>query len=124
MRATPHLQYRAQGAGQNNNIWNDIPGDETTRVFKLRPREEGTLSVMSRGKCVESKEDWKYSNQVDVTVTEEILPMVTGVTLTANPTTVTGGTNVIFTLSVTKDADCTLVLQTVCEWQRVSSQPR
>ena len=106
------LQYRAQGAGQNNNIWNDIPGAESTRVFKLRPREEGTLSVLSRGKCVDAKEDWKYSNQVDVAVSEQILPIVSGVTLTADPNPVTGGVDVVLTLSVTKDADCTLELQT------------
>ena len=45
-----------------------------------------TLSVMARARCVDSHEDWKYSNQVEVAVIERILPTVTAVTLTANPT--------------------------------------
>ncbi len=43
---------------------------------------------MARGKCVGSNENWEYSAQVEVTVTDKILPEVTAVTLSANPTTV------------------------------------
>ncbi len=84
------LEYRAQGAGLNIS-WSNIPGVATTRIFELRPTQTNnqgtTLSVMARARCLESKEDWKYSDQVDVTVTERILPVVTAVTLTASPTT-------------------------------------
>ena len=43
------LQYRAEGAGVNIN-WANVPGTETTRIFVLQPRQEGTLSVMVGGK--------------------------------------------------------------------------
>ena len=110
------IEYRAQGAGLNVS-WADVPGIDTTRMFELRPTQTNstgtTLSVMARARCLESREDWKYSGQVDVTVTEEILPEVTGVTLTATPPCVKGGDPVVFTVSVTKETDCTLRVNTV-----------
>jgi len=110
------IEYRAQGAGLNVS-WSNVPGIDTTRIFELRPTQTSTvdytLSVMARARCLESKEDWKYSNQVDVAVTEKILPVVTGVTLTATPTSVVGGNPVVFTVSVTKETDCTLRVNTV-----------
>jgi hypothetical protein len=106
------LEVRSDGAGANQN-WLDVPGTDATRVFRLLPREIGTLNVLSRGKCVGSNEPWEYSAPVKVTVTEEILPMVTGVTVTVTPTTVVGGNPVVFTVSVTKETDCTLRVNTV-----------
>jgi len=109
------LEYRAEGAGMER-IWVPVPGTETTRIFVLQPRQEGTLSVMARGKCTGANEDWKYSNQVDVTVTAVVVPTVvqptvTAVTLTAGPTTVFPGNPVTFTLGATKTSDCTLSLK-------------
>jgi hypothetical protein len=118
------LEYRAQGAGLHVS-WSNIPGIDTTRIFELKPFETtlggSTLSVMARARCLESKEDWKYSEQVDVLVTEVILPVVTGVTLTATPTSVLGGTPVVFTVSVTKDSNCTLRVNTIVNGNRYTN---
>lgn len=104
------LQYRAEGAGVNIN-WTNVPGTETTRVFGIRPNSEGVMSVIARGKCDGAKEDWKYSNQVDVTVTALAKPTVTSVSLSANPTTVVKNNAVTFTLGATKAEGCTLRLK-------------
>lgn len=104
------LEYRAQGAGVDID-WRTIPGTETTRLFEVRPRAEGIMSVMARGMCEGSKEDWKYSNRVDVTVTEAALPTVSAVTLTANPTSVVKNNPVTFNLNATKLTGCTLRLK-------------
>lgn len=104
------LEYRAQGAGVDID-WRSIPGTETTRIFEVRPRGEGIMSVMARGKCNESKEDWKYSNRVDVTVTAEALPTVSSVTLTASPASVVAGSNVTFSLGVARTETCNLALR-------------
>ena len=109
------LEYRAEGAGLDA-FWYSVPGDGPTRVFVLEPRMVEPFSVVARGKCVDAREDWKYSNQLNIEVTEKILPLITGVTLTANKATVVGGppnNKVVFTLSVTKESDCTLNLQTL-----------
>ena len=103
------LEYRAQGTGVNIN-WATVPGTETTRVFVVRPKGEGVLSVVARGKCADAKEDWKYSNQVDITITKIPLPSVASVTLEANPTTVVKNNPVTFALGATKSDDCTLAL--------------
>jgi hypothetical protein len=106
------LEYRAEGAGVHI-IWDSVPGTETTRIFKVRPRGEGTMSVIARGKCADSKEDWKYSNRVDVTVKEIPPPTVTSVTLTAvtaSPYVLATGGGVTFTLGASAPVGCTLVL--------------
>ena len=116
------IEYRAQGAGLNVS-WANVPGIDTTRVFELRPTQTSTagstLSVVARARCLESREDWKYSNQVDVAVTQKVLPVVTAVTLTANGTTwvqgdsTTGDDIVYFTISISKDSNCTLNISNV-----------
>lgn len=103
------LEYQATGAGLNY-YWAPVPGSETTRVFKLRPTQVGTLSVIARGKCTGSNEDWKYSEQVDVTVTDPEIPQV-AIELTAYPVTVLVNNPVTFTLSATKPVACTLKLK-------------
>jgi len=104
------LEYRAQGAAMNF-IWVPVPGTEATRVWSVWPHGVGTLSVVARGKCEGAKEDWKYSNQVDVEVTEAILPIVTAVTLTSNVSTVKRNTPVVFTLGASTESGCTLHLE-------------
>jgi len=108
------IEYRAQGAGLNVS-WSDVPGIDTTRVFELRPTQTNnkgtTLSVVARSRCLESREDWKYSNQVDVAVTELILPKVTAVTLTASSSTASDGDTIFFTLGATTETGCTLHLK-------------
>ena len=109
------IEYRAQGAGLNVN-WANVPGTDTTRVFELRPRQTNsaglTLSVVARARCLESREDWKYSDQVNVTVTQKILPVVTAVTLTLNSLpSVNANDDVVYTISATTEIGCTLNLR-------------
>ena len=69
---------------------------------------------MARARCLESKEDWKYSNQVDVTVTEPGDPAggYGGHSDGDTELTVDGsGILSTFTLSVTRMTDCTLQLR-------------
>jgi len=94
------LEYRSDGAGVNQS-WMNVPGSGPTRVFKLLPRETGTLNVLARGKCVGSNENWEYSGQVAVTVSDKTLPEVTAITLAANPTSVAKNKPVTFTLGAT-----------------------
>ena len=103
------LEYRAQGAGMEGT-WYTVPGSGSTRIFKLEPREVGTLSVMARGRCHDAKEDWKYTAQVDVDVTKVVDP-ITSIELIANPTSVEVNKPVTFTLSGTRDSECTLALK-------------
>lgn len=103
------LEYQATGAGMNIG-WREVPGTGTTRVFGLIPLDTGTLSVMARGKCIGAKEDWKYSGQLDVTVTDITTP-ITAVTLTANPSTVATDHLVTFTLGATRVEPCSLRLK-------------
>lgn len=62
------LEYRAEGAGLDA-YWHDVPGSGPRRVFSLAPRLVEPFAVVARGKCAGAKEDWKYSDQVNVTVT-------------------------------------------------------
>lgn len=103
------LEYRAEGGGFDR-LWTPVPGTGTTRVFGLKPHEVGTLSVLARGKCVGAKEDWKYTNQVDVQVTEVDSP-ITSLTLVANPASVEINKPVTFSLSATRVSPCTLALR-------------
>jgi len=105
------MQYSAKGAGMDLT-WAQLPRTDTTQIFEVRPRQVGTLSVVARARCDSSGQNWQYSDQVDVTVTETTLPQVRSVTLTAspNPYTVTGGAGVNFTLGATADAGCTVKL--------------
>jgi hypothetical protein len=106
---TTLLEYRAEGAGVSIQ-WRNIPGTETTRVFRVRPKHDGTVVTLARGKCAESKEDWKYSNQVETAVTFEVpaLPTVTAIDLIASTPTYTQNTGgVSFTVSGTMTAGCT-----------------
>ncbi|MHB8835740.1 MAG: hypothetical protein ACYC9Y_08525 [Candidatus Methylomirabilia bacterium] len=106
------LEYRAEGAGVDIR-WHSIYGNETTRVFSVKPRRAGEMTVVARGKCAGSREDWKYSNIVNVSVTAAVLPTVTSVTLTATPSTVdlaVAPHDVVISLTASVPAGCTLNL--------------
>lgn len=106
------LEYRAEGAGVDIR-WHSIFGNETTRVFSVKPKRAGEMTVVARGKCAGSKEDWKYSNIVNVSVTAAVLPTVTSVTLSAVPSTVDLAVvphDVVINLTASVPAGCTLNL--------------
>lgn len=108
------LEYRAEGGGYEQD-WRTVPGEESTRIFELRPHHAGVMSVMARGRCINSQEDWKYSNQIDVAVTAPITTALTPptVTATATPATITVGTSPVITvaLNATAPVGCTLNLR-------------
>ena len=75
--------------------------------FILTPTAVGTLVVTAKGWCKQNPSD-VVLRTVSVTVTAVALPRVTSIILTAVPNPyVTSGTNVVFTVSATKDALCT-----------------
>jgi len=67
------IEYRAEGAGLDA-YWQKVPGAGPLRVFVLEPQKVEPFIVVARGKCSGAKEDWKYSNQVDIEVTETTVP--------------------------------------------------
>jgi len=95
------LEYRAEGAGLDA-FWYPVPGDGPTRVFVLEPRTLEPFAVVARGKCVDAREDWKYSNQLNIEVTDPSLPTIT---LTANPASVARNNPVTFTLGATTPSE-------------------
>jgi len=119
-KCTLNLSYQYSGAGLNlTTVYPAYVGQ-----FILTPKVKGTLTVTAHGWCSENSTQ-SIETTVTVTATDEILPMVTGVTLTATPTTVVGnGSNPItYTLSVTKEAACTLQLSTVVSGAGLSGTP-
>ncbi len=109
-QCNPTLEYQATGVGMGGG-WQQLPGTTAVRTFSLKPRRTGTLAVIARGKCTGSMEDWKYSAQVDITVTEPVAPGLPTVTLTANPGTIVLGGSVTFALSTDKPENCTVKMK-------------
>lgn len=124
------LEYRAEGAALDA-YWVTVPGSGPTRVWALEPRRVEPFRVIARGKCADSKEDWKYSDQLDITVTEPPetstpLPTVASLTLTASPVTVSMGTvphDVTFTITATGDSGCTLHTSLAIDGATDEAQP-
>ena len=100
------LEYRVKGANIGQD-WTDIPGSGSTRTFSVIPRDATSLSVIARGRCIDSKEDWDYSDEIITDVPNATLPSVE---LSPNPSSVAKMNAVTFALSVTSVKDCDVAL--------------